>query len=168
VKSGGQSADAAAKKISPAFAPAWKQAKSGWQDAVDTVNSQFEKLRSALLNFDEKKYPEVAAMSPETKAKLKSQLKSVAEGGLSKVVDGQRVALQVALANVDGATDDAKRGAFIAKAHDLVKNVQAYVGSDEKVAVCDDNGLDVEVTIRSSLGDALAQLNDAFGKAFAG
>ena len=50
-----------------------------WQDAVDTVNSQFERLRSALINFNEKKYPEIAAMSPEAKEKLKKQLKEIAE-----------------------------------------------------------------------------------------
>lgn len=156
----------AGKKISPAFAQLWSQAKEVWRDAVDTINSQLEKLRSALLNFDEKKYPEIASLSPETKEKFKQQLKAVAEGGLSQLVDSQRVALQVALVNVDQAADDAKKAKSIADAHALVKNIQNYVGSAEKIEVCDDNGLDVVVTIRSELGGALGKLDEALAKAF--
>lgn len=146
-------------ELSPAFAQRWKDATIDWQEAMDKVSDQLEKLRVALLSVDEEENPDIAHMIP--------QFKEIASSGLSGVVGGQRVAMQVAIRNIDQAADDAAKANFISDARRIVKKVGAYVASSEEVEVCDDNGFNVEVTIRSQLGGALAMLDEALDAAFA-
>ncbi len=146
--------------ISPEFAERWKQAASAWQNAVDTIESQLEKLRGVILSVNEEQDPNIAHLIP--------QLQEIASGGLSQVVGGQRVAMQVAIGNLNQAADDAARVKFISAAHAVVKQVRLHVASDEGVAVCEDNGFGVTVAIRSELGGALSLLDETLGAALAG
>ena len=137
--------------LSAEFAQRWKRATEDWRDAVDTINRQLENLRSKLLMINEIDYPELIALIP--------QLKEIGETGLSYVLDGQRVALQVAIQNIDQANDDEK-AKFITPAHELVKKIRDYISTDEKIEVCEDNGLDIEVSISEQLGGVLAGLDE--------
>src|SRR5262249_16656513 len=64
---GPEAAPGAAADSLPEFAELWRQSKGVWQDAVDTVNSQLERLRSALLNVTKEKDPDLAPLIPQLK-----------------------------------------------------------------------------------------------------
>jgi hypothetical protein len=131
---------------SPGFADKWKAAREAWQDAVDEVNNQLEKLRVKLLNETD---PEVEP--------LKEQLKQIGEVGLNAITANQRTALQAAIMDVDRTSGSAQETA-IGKAQVLVTAFSTHIATDARVAACDDNPWEVPVSIRTTFGTALGEL----------
>lgn len=130
----------------PEFAEKWKTAREAWQDAVDEVNNQLEKLRVKLLNETD---PEVEP--------LKEQLKQIGEVGLNAITANQRTALQAAIMDVDRTSGPAQETA-IGKAQVLVTAFRTHIATDARVAACDDNPWEVPVSIRTTFGTALREL----------
>ena len=135
------------KAISEQFQPNWEQAKALWLTAVDNVNDQLSRLRVELLNQQD------------------SDLRQIAEFGLNAVTDNHRVPLQASIMNVDKASGPSK-AKFIVQTREFVEEFKDHIETDEQVEACDDNPFDVAVSIRSSLGNALAAMDSALERAF--
>ncbi len=135
------------KAISEQFQPNWEQAKALWLTAVDNVNDQLSRLRVELLNQED------------------SELSQIAEFGLNAVTDNHRVPLQASILNVDKASGPSK-AKFIVQTREFVEEFKDHIETDEQVEACDDNPFDVAVSIRSSLGVALAAMDSALDRAF--
>ena len=128
------------------FNTLWPKAKSAWQDALDTVNAQLEKLRRELLGIDD------------------AELKQIAEFGLNAITADHKVPLQAAIIDVDQASA-ADKAKAIASAKDLVMEFRDHIDTDERVEACDNNPFEVKVTIRESLDAALSQMEQALAAA---
>ncbi len=135
------------KAISEQFQPNWEQAKALWLTAIDNVNDQLSRLRVELLNQED------------------SELRQIAEFGLNAVTDNHRVPLQASILNVDKASGPSK-AKFIDQTREFVEEFKDHIETDEQVEACDDNPFDVAVSIRSSLGGALAAMDSALERAF--
>jgi hypothetical protein len=119
----------------------WAAARAAWQDASDTVDAQMAALQKVLRDSGDE------------------ELEEIAEYGLNAVTDGHKVPLMTAIMEIGSGTPEtlAKSGA---KALAAVQAFKAHIESDERVAACDENP-DVPVTIRATLGPALAGLEAA-------
>jgi hypothetical protein len=117
----------------------WKAVRQTWQAASDTVDGQISTLQAKLR-----------ADGDET-------LKQIAEFGMNGLTGNFKVPLMAALSEIDagGAAAIAKVGP---KALSIIEAFRNYISTDEKVEVCDENPLGVAVSIRATLGGALAQM----------
>jgi hypothetical protein len=117
----------------------WAVARDGWQLAGETVDGQIGKLQSALRAADD------------------GELREIAEFGLNGITGNHRVRLAAALR----ALDPAKPAAFAKLAPatlTVMRDYQSFLASDEAIEVCDRNPFGVAVTIRATLGAALAEM----------
>jgi hypothetical protein len=135
------------RTLHPQFAQKWEEAKTGWGDAIDVVNAQFEKLRVALINEEDE------------------ELKRIAEFSLNAVTGDHRVPLQAAILDVDRAAADKKTGP-INKARTLIEEFRDHIDTDDQVEACDDNPFEVKVTIRETLEPALKKMDQVLATAF--
>lgn len=126
-----------------AFRKQWAEAKAGWRDALDTVNGQIAALQSALKKIDD------------------VELHEIAEFGLAGVTGNYKVPMMAAIIEIDQARGGASLRKGAAKAGDIAKAFNAYLASEETVAVCDANEFGVPVTLRASLGKALSGIEAA-------
>lgn len=126
-----------------AFRKQWAEAKAGWRDALDTVNGQIAALQSALKKIDD------------------VELHEIAEFGLAGVTGNYKVPMMAAIIEIDQARGGASLRKAAAKAGDIAKAFNAYLASEETVAVCDANEFGVPVTLRASLGKALSGIEAA-------
>lgn len=133
-------------KPSNEFPKLWAEAKSTWQNAIDTVNGQLEKLAAALREANDE------------------ELKDIAEFGLNAVTNNHRVRLQAAMMDVDDAKAEAL-ASKAARASNLVLDFRDHLEVDERVQACDENPFDVTVTIRAELVPALTMLEEALSQA---
>lgn len=142
LKSHGTADDAtAAQSGMDGFAKLWADAKEVWTRASDTVDAQIVKLQAALKKSDDE------------------ELVEIAEFGLNAVTGGFKVPLMAVIRDLDSA--GAPKPETIAKARNIVADFHAHINSDERVAVCDDNPFGVAMSIRATLGEALAQMAKA-------
>ncbi len=137
----------ASKAVSGQFQHNWDQAKALWLDAIDRVNDQLSKLKVELLNEED------------------SELQQIAEFGLNAITDNHRVPLQASIINVDKAVGQAK-AKFIVQTREFVEEFRDHIETDEQVEACDDNPFGVTVSIRDTLGGALAAMDSALEQAF--
>jgi hypothetical protein len=129
--------DAAAPGATPGAAPrGWPAARAAWQEASDAVDAQIGALQAKL-----------AASGDE-------RLEEIAEMGLNGVTGGHKVKLMAAMRDIDGGGAPDRLLAEI-------DSFAAHIGSDLKVMACDENPLGVPVTIRATLGSALAAMRSA-------
>jgi hypothetical protein len=128
------------------FRPRWLAARKSWQDASDAVDAQIARLQQALRKSGD------------------TELKEIAEFGLNAVTGNHKVRLMAAIKDIDAA-DALARAAAAQKASAEVAAFQRHLESDARVAVCDENPFGVPMTIRSSIGGALADLLKALGAA---
>ena len=148
---GSGSPPSSSSELSPDFANQWTEAKSKYDDANEQVNRQLEQLRSALQSSGD------------------PDLEKIADMGLNAVTADFRVPMQAALLNVDRASGEGMRKA-IADAREAVTEFYDHIENDERVEVCDDNPFEdegVKVSIRGTLGVALADLNKVLANAYA-
>ncbi|MFY9459909.1 MAG: hypothetical protein WAP57_09180, partial [Aquabacterium commune] len=128
-----------------AFRKGWPGVRAAWRDAMDEAVAQMGKLRTALLK------------DPDP------DLQQIAEFGLSAVTDGHRVPMMAAVMSIDGAMqNEAKLRAAIGQARAQAKRFSAHLQSSPTVAACDENPFGVEVSLRDTLGGALAGIEDFF------
>jgi hypothetical protein len=123
-------------KADAEFLARWQGARVRWLDAVEEVDAQLVKLAAALRNSDD------------------GDLWEIAEFGMNAVTDNHKVPLQAALLDVERVAP-AKRAAAVKRALMRVDAFVAHLKTDDRVAVCDDNPFDVNVSLRSTLGTAL-------------
>ncbi len=124
------------------FRKRWSRAADGWRQAVDTVNAQVEKLQSALRGIDD------------------AELKDIAEFGLPGVTGNHRSRLMAAMMDIDAAQGEALSKAA-GRAARLAQGFEGYLASSEAVEATDTNPFGVHVSIRASLGPALAAIQQA-------
>jgi hypothetical protein len=123
-----------------AFKKLWKAAATSWQSASDTVDGQMTQLQAALRGSDD----------PE--------LQEIAETGVNAVTGDLKVPLMAVILDVTRATGPGLK-ASAEKARGIVTAFQSYLEGEGTVAACDQNPFGLTVTIRKSLGAALAQMD---------
>jgi hypothetical protein len=128
--------------------PEWEPARARWQEAGETVNHQIAALQQKLRGSDDE------------------ELVAIAEYGLNGITGNHRARLTAQLMEIGDGNGGklAERGAKLQK---LVRDYRAYLEASPEVAVCDRNPFGVAVSIRATLGGALASLDDAVSKALA-
>ena len=117
----------------------WRSARTGWQDATQAVNGQINALAKALRATKDK------------------DLAAIADSGLMTVTGGFLARMMAALQDM-GEDDAAKLHKSGDKAAALAEKLKAQIEGDAKVAACDANPFGVAVSIRATLGAALANL----------
>ena len=130
------------EEASPGSAADWAGARAAWQAASDAVDGQIAGLQSALR-----------ATGDET-------MKHIAEFGMNGLTGDHKVKLMAALIEI-GSGDGAALAKAGPKVLGIVQAFRAHIDSDERVEVCDDNPFGVAVSIRATLGPALAQMEAA-------
>jgi hypothetical protein len=133
---------AAASFDEAAFRREWAAAKTSWRDALDGVDAQIAKLQVAL------------------RAQNDPELTRIADHGLNGVTGNFKVPLMAAVMDIDAARGEALRKAA-QKGSRAARAFAKYLATEETVRVTDDNPFDVPVTIRSSLGKALRDIDAA-------
>lgn len=109
------------------------------QAASDTVSDQMAALQKAL------------------KASGDKELIAIAEYGLNGVSGNYRVRLMALQRELQAAQGDALRKAAL-RALPVVKGMRKFIDTDPRVAACDRNPLKLPVSLRATLGSALAGL----------
>jgi hypothetical protein len=121
----------------------WRAARLAWQTASDGVDAQIASLQSALKTTDD------------------PDLQDIAEFGLNAMTAGCKMPLLAALAQIgDGSNPLALlkgRGKLLA----AVDAFRSQIGTDRRIAACDNNPFGVDVAIRATLGPALEGLEAA-------
>ncbi|HLY55135.1 MAG TPA: hypothetical protein VKS60_06240 [Stellaceae bacterium] len=118
----------------------WDTVRAMWRQASDAADAQIAALQAALRKTDD------------------DTLHEIAEFGMNGVTGNFKVPLMAALIEL-GAPGQG------AKALKIVRDFRAYLDTDEKVLVCDENPFEVPVSLRATLGGALAQMEAALAKA---
>lgn len=117
-------------------------ARESYEAASDAVNQQIAKLQSALRSSKD------------------GELKEIAEYGMNGVTGNHRVPLRAALMEIDfGGTGALQKSG--PKALKIIQSFRAHLDQDERVEACDENPFGVAVSIRATLGGALAKMEKA-------
>jgi hypothetical protein len=111
----------------------WSKLRATWQDASESADLQIAELQRALRETGDAK------------------LVKVADYGLNAVTGDFKVPLMAAIKDVDtaGATPEA-----LARLGPMVDGFLKHVRTDQRVLACDENPVNVKLT----LGDALAAM----------
>jgi hypothetical protein len=125
-----------------AFRREWAAAKRGWRDALDSVDAQIARLQVAL------------------RAQNDPELSQIADHGLNGVTGNFKVPLMAAVMDIDAARGEGLRKAA-RKGLRAARAFASHLSSEETVRVTDENEFGVPVTIRSSLGKALRDIDAA-------
>jgi hypothetical protein len=117
----------------------WPALRAAFDHAVSSVDKQIEALQTSLKNSGD------------------DTLEEIAEFGMNGLTGNHRVPLMAKLLEIDQG-GSAAIGTLGPAAIKLAEDFKAYLETDERVEVCDDNPFGVEVSIRSTLGAALGKL----------
>lgn len=111
-------------------------ALADWTDAIEAVDAQIETLAQGLR---------------QTKVPA---LMDIAQVGMNAITKDMKVPLMAALMEIRSGSKDAleKNGA---QALLLVRGFRKHIDSDPRVAACEKNPLDIDVSIRATLRPAL-------------
>ncbi|GAA0598243.1 hypothetical protein [Caenispirillum bisanense] len=127
------------------IAAAWREARATYLDATDEINAQISALQAALKRSDDE------------------ELEAIAEFGLNGVTGNFRVPMMAAMRDLEGA-----RGADVKKAAtkllDAIGKFRAHIDGSEEIEAVDDNPFGVKVSIRKTLGGALADMESVLKK----
>ncbi len=110
-----------------------------WTSAKGEVDKGIEKLQSVLKGYG----------SPD--------LDRIAEFGLNGITAGVQSRLMAALFDFQRASGEARTGAA-QTLRDRAREARSLIEKDPVIALCDDNPFGVPVAIRSTLGNALAEI----------
>jgi hypothetical protein len=116
-----------------------KAARDAWKAASEAVDGQISALQAVLRKSGD------------------DTLEEIAEFGLNGVTGNYRVPLMTALIEL-GAGDLAAIQKAGPKALKIINDFRTYLETSEKVEVCDANPFSTPVSIRATLGGALAEL----------
>lgn len=122
------------------FASRWSQARSRYEAASETVDSQIGKLQQALR------------ASPD------EDLQAIGEFGLNGITGNHRVRIMAGMRDVESSGGAAEARAKLAG---LLDAYGKHLATEEKIMACDENPLGVAVSIRATLGAALDGLRAA-------
>ena len=122
------------------FPAAWRKAVAQYRDASDSVDGQIGRLQSVLRSSGD------------------GELADIAEFGLNAVTGGFKVPLMALLHELDSA---APKPQLVTRARTVVSRFRGHLGQDERVLACDENPFGVAMTLRATLGGALAELDAA-------
>ena len=128
------------------FRQRWLAAKQAWQTASDLVDDQIAKLQAVL------------------RKEADEELHEIADKGLNAVTGNHKVPLLAAIRDIDAA-DAAARTALAKTTQAIITGFRKHLEGDMRVAVCDENPFGVPMSIRTSLGGALAELSKALAAA---
>jgi hypothetical protein len=117
------------------FAVRWQPVKEAWTEAIFTAEQQ------------------LAALGKLLRASTDPRLQQIAEFGLGAITAGHKVAVMAAVREV--AADPVKA---LPKALQAVGKFRAHIEGDDRVAACDQNPFGAPVTLRATLGEALARM----------
>lgn len=117
----------------------WPALRAAFDDAVSSVDKQIEALQASLKSSGD------------------DTLEEIAEFGMNGLTGNHRVPLMAKLLEIEQG-GSAAIGTLGPAAIKLAEDFKAYLETDERVEVCDDNPFGVAVSIRSTLGAALGQL----------
>lgn len=131
-----------------AFRAAWKEARDGWTDAIETVDAQIARLQAVLRDQPDE------------------DLVEIAEFGLPALTGDFKAPMMAAVMDVDRASGDTLPRAA-RRARSLAASFAEYLDEAQTVAVTDDNDFGVTVTIRKTIGGALRQLEQSLATAAA-
>lgn len=120
----------------------WRAARAAWDEAIDQINGQITALQAALRTRGD---PDLA---------------QIAETGLNALTGNYRVQMMAVMADIGNGTPAALKKAG-RKGLSVARAFRAHVAKDPRVAAADDNPFDVPVSIRSTLGPALARIEEA-------
>ncbi len=127
---------------SPPAASPWQSARRRWEAANQAVERQIAALQQELRQTD------------------MEVLHDIAEFGMNGLTGDNKVKVMVSLIELGDGTPAAMRKSG-RKALGAIGAFRAYLDSDERIAVCDDNPFGVPVAIRETLCAALADLQAA-------
>ncbi len=123
-------------------APDWTTAQVACESALAAVDQQIAALRLALRKTNDDGMLVISEIGlPAMMAEFKPRLVAALQGA--------------------GEGDPASRKAGGAALLKVVQDVSGLIGADKRIAACDANTLGVTVSIRSTLGPALAALSAA-------
>lgn len=128
-----------AAATTPAAPAGWQAARRAWDAASETVDGQIAGLQAALRQSGD------------------DTLEEIAEFGLNGVTGNYRVPLMAALMEI-GTGNPAAIQKTGPKALKIINDFRDYLESSEVVEVCDGNPFKAPVSIRTTLGSALAGL----------
>ena len=120
----------------------WKAIGQTWQSASDAVDQQITALQAALRKTGD------------------DTLEEIAEFGVNGVTGNHKVRLMAAMREL-GSGDPAVIAKLAPATLTLVRDFRAYLDSDERVLVCDENPFGVAVSMRATFGGALTQIETA-------
>jgi len=120
----------------------WKAVRETWQSASDAVDQQITALQAALRKSGD------------------DTLEEIAEFGVNGVTGNHKVRLMAAMMQL-GSGDPAVIAKLAPATLTLVRDFRAYLDSDERVLVCDENPFGVAVSLRATFGGALTQIETA-------
>ncbi len=123
----------------PSAAGGWQAARTAWEAASGTVDGQIAALQSVLRRSND------------------DTLAEIAEFGLNGITGNYKVPLAAALVEI-GAGGPAAMKKAGPKAVKIINDYRAYLETSEAVEVCDANPFGTPVSIRATLGGALAEL----------
>ena len=124
---------------SPAAAADWRSVRAGWQDAIETVDGQITTLTAAMRASDD------------------DAMEIIADRGMNALTGDHKVKLMAALMDL-GSGDRAAMQKSGPKALAIARQFSAHIETDERIAACEDNPFGVPLTIRATIGPALATL----------
>jgi hypothetical protein len=124
------------------FRKQWPAAKDAWQAALASVDGQIKHLQSILKSSDD------------------TELREIAEFGLNGVTGNFKVRMMAVLHDIEGAHGD-KLAADARRAAQIAAGFLKHIDTAMTVKACDENPFGVQVSIRKTLGGALAHLKDA-------
>jgi hypothetical protein len=122
------------------FPKLWADAVGAWRKASETTDVQ------------------IAALQRRLRASGDNELKEIAEYGLNGVTGGFKVKLLAMLQESAGGAPNASQAA---RALPIVNGFRAHIARDQRVQACDENPWNVPMSLRSTLGGALTQLDAA-------
>jgi hypothetical protein len=124
----------------------WRAIRQTWQSASDAVDQQITALQAALRKSGD------------------DTLEEIAEFGVNGVTGNHKVRLMAAMMEL-GSGDPAAIAKSGRATLALVRDFRAYLDSDERVLVCDENPFGVAVSLRATFGGALTQIEAALQNA---
>ena len=121
------------------FPKRWATVSQVWLAAIESVDQQIAALQAVLSKEDD------------------GELQEIAEFGLNGVTGNFKTPFMTAMREVDGS-DVEGRPKAARKVAEIANAFMKHLESDERVMAVDENPFNVKLTVRKTLGDALAAI----------
>lgn len=122
-------------------AQTWNMVHANYHSAMNSVLSQIEQLRIALLNDDDE------------------ELRPIAEYGLNGITKNHRTPLEASILEVT-TVKPSQRKSILRQVSSRAEEFMTHLNTSEETNAVENNPFDVEVTILSTLNPALKRLMD--------